>query len=150
MPVVIIMTNIYICIWFATLDDHRATFCHICYVHSNETFTKWENIDIYIKPITNKLKKLWWPCVWVDNYSIASELTQRFRLKRCLIWWINNWSGYAIWNDIRGLCWLIGNEIKSPAQPTRLETTEILEQTVEYKFWLAIGNVAGSKLNPSR
>ena len=70
---------------------------------------------MYMKSIIDQLKKLSWHGVWADNYSIPAELTQRFRLKRCLMWTINDWLGYGLLSgmahaDYAG-CTLCGPEV---------------------------------------
>ena len=54
------------------------------------------NIDVYMKPVIDQLKQLWWPGVWADDHSIPPELTRRFRLRACLMWTINDWPGYGL------------------------------------------------------
>jgi hypothetical protein len=54
------------------------------------------NIDVYMKPVIDQMKKLWWPGVWADDHSIPAELTRRFRLRGCLMWTINDWPGYGL------------------------------------------------------
>ena len=54
------------------------------------------NIEVYMKPVTNQLKKLWWPGVWADDHSIPAELIRRFRRRGCLMWTINNWPKYGL------------------------------------------------------
>lgn len=54
------------------------------------------NINVYMKPVIDQLRKLWWPGVWADDHSIPPELTRRFRLRGCLMWTINDWPGYGL------------------------------------------------------
>ena len=54
------------------------------------------NIDVYVKVIIDQLKKLWWPGVWADDHNIPAELTRRLKLRRCLMWIINDWLGYGL------------------------------------------------------
>ena len=54
------------------------------------------NIDVYMKPVIDQMKKFWWPGVWADDHSIPAELTRRFRLRGCLMWTINDWPGYGL------------------------------------------------------
>ena len=54
------------------------------------------NIDVYMKPVIEQLKQLWWPGVWADDHSIPPELTRRFILRGCLMWTINDWPGYGL------------------------------------------------------
>ena len=61
---------------------------------------------MYIKLVIDQMKKFRWPGVWADDHSTSVELTRKFRLRRCLMWTINNWPGYDLLSETctRRLC----------------------------------------------
>ena len=54
------------------------------------------NINVYMKPVIDQLKQLWWPGVLANDHNIPPELTRRFKLRGCLMWTINDWPGFGL------------------------------------------------------